>query len=130
MNRNKNKRENEELSKAIDELFDMWNSDNRKDKKEDIQEKLDDIFDKIGHSIMPDAETSFKDYMNQPCIEISYSRKGTSLSIKKCFKHEVLSGIPQILTTVLELIPEDKRTEMCAIAISKCNGEKGRLYED
>lgn len=127
MNRNKN--ENEEMSRAIDELFDMLKSNNKEDKK-DIQDKLDDIFDKIGSSIMPDAKMSFKEYMNQPCIEISYSRRGTSLTIKKCFKHEVLSGIPQILTTVLELIPEEERTENCAIAIARCNNKKGKLYED
>ena len=123
------KNEKEEISKAVDELFDMWNSESKGD-KEDIQEKLDDIFDKIGRSIMPNAKTSFKDFMNQPCIEISYSRRGTSLTIKECFKHEVLSGIPKILTTVLELIPEDERAEKCAIAISRCNNKKGKLYED
>lgn len=126
---NKDKSKKEEISKAIDELFDMWDGENKKD-KEDMQEKLDDIFDKLGHSIIPDAKTSFKDFMNQPCIEISYSRSGTSLTIKECFKHEVLSGIPQILTTVLELLPEDERVEKCAIALSNCDSKKGKLYED
>lgn len=125
MNRNKK----EEMSKAIDELFDVLHSEDKED-KEDIQDKLDDIFDKIGRSIMPNAKMSFKDYMNQPCIEISYSRRGTSLTIKECFKHEVLSGIPQILTAVLELIPENERAEKCAIALSKCDSKKGKLYED
>lgn len=101
-----------------------------KENEENFADMMDELFNELGNKMYPEAKVSFKDFMNKPCIEITYSRRRTGIKIHDFCTLEAEHAATDIIGHVLNLIPEKERMHVCALAMASCKSKKGELYED
>lgn len=101
----------------------------------DLTDKLNEIFDGVADVKCVKGNKDellgkmTETYMSYPIIKVSASRRGCDLSVDKCNVDEVINVLPNIIGSLLGLVPSDTRNEIIYQAINREMSDNGSLID-
>lgn len=113
------------MSKLDDE--DLWKN------VEELKNILKDIFGDVGIETISkdDMIKKMQEYIDRPVLKIECNRQGSNITVKQCYTSELIDYIlPELLSQLLNLVPENTRYNIIIKALSGCNSKEGKLYEN
>ena len=112
------------IEKVITELFEKLNNSNTS--KEDVEKILDDAFNAFYKSGYKDMD----EFMTKPLLSLVYTRNGVNIKGGGVMGLEIDDMIEAMCTTLLDLIPSEKRMDIVFKSMNNCKTVNGQLFDN